>query len=118
MDVVNHKVEEGKKAGVVYEIGCGTCEQCCRGKTPRSAETGVKEHCTHARIGHPELSAVGVHVLEGHKIEWKPKIVEVAGKMRVQWIKETVIQEINKSDKVTLNRDKGVELSPTWLDLV
>ena len=38
---------------------------------------------------------------------------------RVRRIKEAlVIQRMDKNEKVTLNRDKGVELSNMWLDLV
>ena len=61
MEGVKDKEDDGKKAGVVYEIKCGTCDKCYIGETGRSVETRVKEHCAHARNGHPELSASAEH---------------------------------------------------------
>ena len=58
------------------------------------------------------------HVLEGHEVERKATIVEVADMTRVRRIKALVIKRMDKNGKVTLNRDKGVELSNTWLDVV
>ena len=82
-------------------------------------ETRVKEHFALARNGHPELSAVAEHYLEGHEVERKATIVEVADMTRVRRIKEAfVIQRMDKNGKVTLDRDKSVELSNMWLDLV
>ena len=75
-------------------------------------ETRVKEHFALARNGHPELSAVDEHVLEGHEVERKATIVEVADMTRVRRIKEAfVIQRMDKNGKVTMN-------SNMWLDLV
>ena len=119
MEGVMDKVEEGKRAGVVYEIKCGTCNKCYIGETGRSVETRLKEHFALARNGHPELSAAAEHVLEGHEVEWKATIVEVANMTRGRRMKEAlVIQRMDKNGKVTLNRDKGAELSNMWLDLV
>ena len=56
------------------------------------------------------------HVIEAHGVERKPTIVEVADMTRVRRIEEAlVIQRMDKNGKVTLNRDKGVELSNMWL---
>ena len=119
MEGVEDKVEEGKKAGTVCEIKCGTCDKCYIGETRRSVETRVKELFAQARHGHLELSAVAEHAMDGHQIEWKAKIVEVADKMRVRRIKEVLaIQRKDKNGKITLNKYKGVELSNMWLDLV
>ena len=119
MEGVKAKVEEGKTAGVVYEIKCGTCNKRYIGETGRSVETRVKEHFALARNGHPELSAVAEHAIDGPQIEWKAKIVEVADKMRVRRIKEAqAIRRKDKNGKITPNSDKGVELSKMWLDLV
>ena len=72
----------------------------------------VKEHFAQARNGHPELLAVAQHAIDGHQIERKAKIVEVADKTRVRRIKEALaIQRMDKNGKITLNRDNGVELS-------
>ena len=118
MDGVKDKEEEGQRAGVVYEIKCGDCEKCYIGETGRNADIRVKEHRAHARNGHPELSAVAEHALEGHRVEWSPKILALATKTRVRRVKEALfIHERDKKGKVTMNRDKGVELSAMWLDL-
>ena len=45
MEGVKDKVEEGKKAGVVYEIKCGTCDKCYIGETRRSVETCEGAFC-------------------------------------------------------------------------
>ena len=118
MDGVKDKEEKGQKAGVVYEIKCGDCEKCYIGETGRNTDTRVKEQRAHARNGHPELSAVAEHAWEGHTIEWSPKILVSAAKTRVRRVKEAlVIHERDKKGKVTMNRDKGVELSATRLNL-
>ena len=79
----------------------------------------MKEHRAHARNGHPELSVVAEQVWEGHTIEWSPKILALVAKTRVRCVKAAlVIHERDKKGKVTMNRDKGVELSTTWLNLL
>ena len=84
----------------------------------KTSNTRVKEHRAHARNGHPELSAGAEHAWEGHTIEWSPKILASAAKTRVRRLKEAlVIHERDKKGKVTMNRDKVVELSATWLNL-
>ena len=89
------------------------------GETGRSVETRVKEHFAQARNGHPELSALAEHAIDGHKVEWKGEIGEVPNKTRVKRIEEALaIQRKDKKGKITLNRDKCVELSNTWLGLV
>ena len=66
----------------------------------------------------PELTAVADHAWEGHRVEWNPNILVLAAKMRVRQVKEAlIIHERDKKGKVTMNRDKGVELSAMWLDL-
>ena len=109
-------MEEGKKAGVVYEIQCGTCDKCNIGETRKSMETRVKEHFVQARNGHPELSVGADYAIQGYQVKyqvkWKAKIVEVVDKTRVGRIIEALaIHRKDKNGKITLNRDKGVELS-------
>ena len=59
------------------------------------------------------------HVLEGHELAKKAKIVEMADSTEVGSIKEAlIIHSKDKNGEMTLNRDKGVELSSMWLDLV
>ena len=92
----------------MYEIKCGMCK-CYIGETGRSVETRVKEHFALARNGHPELSAGAEFVLQGHEVERKAIIVEVADMTRVRRIKEALaIQRKNKNGKITVNRDKKV----------
>ena len=120
MDGVKDKEEKRQKAGEVYEFKCGDCEKCYIGETGRNADTRVKEHRAHAQNGHPELSAVAEHPWEGHTSEWSPKILASAAKTRVRRVKEALergVREIKKKGKVTMNRDKGVELSAAWLNL-
>ena len=38
VEEVKDKVEEEKKAGIVYGIKCVTCEKCCIGETGRNIE--------------------------------------------------------------------------------
>ena len=77
-----------------------------------------KLHVALARNGHPELSAVAEHVFEGHELDKRAKIVEMADSTLVRRIKTLIIHSKDKNGKMTLNRDKGVELSSMWLDLV
>ena len=116
MEGIEDKVEEGKKTGVVREIKCGTYDKCNIGVTGRSAEMHVKEQF--ARNEH-ELSTVAKHAVEGNEVEFKAKIIEVADKTRVRRIKEALaIQRKDKNGKIMLNRDKNIELTNMWLDLV
>ena len=51
-------------------------------------------------------------------MEWSPKVLALATKARVRRVKEAlIIHEREKKGKVTMNRDKGVELSAMCLDL-
>ena len=44
-----------------------------------------------------------------------PKILALAAKTRVRRVKEAlIIHDRDKKGKVTMNRDKGVELSAMW----
>ena len=42
MEGIKDKEEEGKKAGVVYEIKCNTCNKSYIGETGRNAEIRAK----------------------------------------------------------------------------
>ena len=56
---------------------------------------------------------------EGHELDKRAKIVEMADSTGVRRIKEAlIILSKDKNGKMTMNRDKGVELSSMWLDLV
>ena len=115
---VKDAVEAGKKSGVVYEIECETCDKMYIGETGRSIKKRVKEHRSQAKNGHTELSAVAEHVLEGHCVKWDPKIFASATTTRERRIKEALlIHGKDKLGKITLNRDKGLEVSDISLDL-
>ena len=104
---------------VLSEIVCGSSYKSYIGETGRSVETRVKKHFALARNGHPELSAVAEHVPEGHDLDKKAKIVEMVDSTGIRRIKEAlIIHSKDKNGKMTPNRDKGVELSSMWLDLV
>ena len=119
MNGVKDKVEEGKKAGVVYKILCDTCNKSYIGETGRNMEARAKEHRAHRKNGLPELSAVAQHVLKGHTIDLNPKIIARAEKTSTRQIKEAMLIHKQEKDRKTLwNRDKGLELSTMWLDLI
>ena len=96
------KEEEGKKAGVVYEIICDTCNKSYIGETGQNVETRAKEHRAHAKDGHPELSAVAQHALKGHTINWSPKIIAKAEKTRPRRVKEALLIHKQEKDGKTL----------------
>ena len=105
--------------GVVYAIGCKDCPQVYVGETMRTASQRTKEHKSHARLGHPELSAVAAHQLnEGHAIHWEPSIVARERDSMKRKVREAlVIHQLAKKDR-TMNLDRGSDLSKLWLDLV
>ena len=108
-----------KEPGVVYVLGCKECPKVYVGETSRTATQRMKEHQSHVRNGHPELSAVASHVCNGgHPMHWKPMIVAKERVTIRRRIKEALtISRLNKG-KGTMNLDAGLELSRLWLDLV
>ena len=119
MNGMKDKSEEGKKAGVVYELICYTCNKSYIGETGRNAETRAKEHRAQAKNGHPELSSVVQHALEGHTRDWSPNIKEKVEVTRPRRVKEALlIHKQEKDGKTLLNRDKGLELITLWLEFI
>ena len=115
---VKDAVEAGKRSGVVYEIECETCDRTYIGETGRRVEKRVQEHRSQVKNGLTELLAVVEHVCEGHCVKRDPKILANATRTRERRIKEALlIHGKDKLGKVTLNRDKGLEVSDIWLDL-
>ena len=103
--------------GVVYAVGCITCPDVYVGETLRTAATRIREHKYHANSGHPELSGIAAHVInEGHTVHWEPKIVAKESNTSRRKIREALF--IDKVRKKNMNLDKGLELSPLWLDLL
>ena len=115
---VKDPVDEVNRAGKVYALECNDCEHMYIGETARSSRTRVKEHVPHARNGRTDLSATAEHAWSGHKMNWTPKLLASEKTTKERRVREAL--EIHARSKIapTLNRDKGVELSKLWLDLV
>ena len=111
------KVRE-KKNGVVYEVKCQDCEATYIGETLRSQKKRLSEHRWHAKPGGRfDLSAVAEHaVVASHSITWDRTIVVCREQ---EWhprkMKEALY--INMKDPA-LNKDKGMELSHAWIEVV
>ena len=105
--------------GVVYAIGCKECPQVYIGETKRTAQQRAKEHNAHARLGHPDLSAVAAHCLTtSHAIHWEPMVVVREQSMLKRKVREALaIHQLNRKDQM-MNADRGMSLSKLWLDLV
>ena len=115
---VKDPVDEVNQAGVVYALECNDCERRYLGETGRSLRASVKEHVVHARNGRTDLSAMAEPAWSGHKMNWTPKVLASEKTTKERRVREAL--EIHARSRIapTLNRDKGVELSKLWLDLV
>ena len=115
---VKDLVDKVNRAGVVYALEYNDCEQAYIGETGRSLRTRVKEHVAHARNGRTDLSATAEHAWSGHNMNWTPKVLASEKTMKERRVREAL--EIHARSRIapTLNRDKGVELSKLWLELV
>ena len=103
--------------GVVYQILCKNCPASYIGETCRALGIRVKEHLGHAKRNHPELSPVAEHAIEeDHQIDWEnPRILDHAAKLMPRRVKEALW--ISRTQD-TMNRDRGLELSPMWIELM
>ena len=73
MNRAKDAIPASRVPGVVYAIGCKECPQVYIGETKLTAQQRAKEHNAHARLGHPDLSAVAAHCLTtSHAIHWEP----------------------------------------------
>ena len=115
---VKDPVDEVDRAGIVYALERNDCEHAYMGETGRSLRTRVKEYVAHARNGRTDLSATAEHAWSGHKMNWTPKVLASEKTTKERRVREAL--EIHARSRIapTLNRDKGVELSKLWLDLV
>jgi len=104
------------KTGVVYEIDCNDCQASYIGETLRSIKTRIEEHKRHSRNGRFDLSAVAEHsIFNNHTIDWEgSKIIGREDRWHARKIKEALL--ISKHNP-TMNKDKGTELSLSWLRL-
>ena len=98
---------------------CNTCERTDFWETARSAYIRGKEHPSHARNRHPELSTVAEHAWTDHDIEWMPSVIASCKNNRERKVKEAwLIHDRERKGKMTINRDKGFELSKLLVELV
>ena len=103
--------------GVVYAVGCKTCPNVYIGETARTAATRIREHQYHTRSQHPELSGIAAHVInEGHTVHWEPRVVARETNLQKRKLKEALF--IDKVRNRNMNMDRGLEISPLWLDLL
>ena len=103
------------RTGAVYQIKCSDCDGSYIGETKRSVGTRMKEHLACIRNGHPQLSAAAEHALyNGHRLDPEPAILDTSRGLGARRVKEALwIHNKNPS----MNRDRGLELSPLWLSL-
>ena len=111
-------VDKVDRAGVVYALECNDCERAYVGETGRSLRTSVKEHVAHARNRRTDLSAMVKHAWSGHNMNWTPKVLASKKTTKERRVQEALEIHARSRIALTLNRDKGVELSKLWLDLV
>ena len=111
-------VDEVDRAGVVYALECNACEHMYIGETGRSLRTRVKEYAAHARNRRMDLSATAEHAWSGHNMNWTPKVLASENATKERRVREALEIHARSRIALTLNRDKGVELSKLWLDLV
>ena len=108
--------DQSLKSGVVYELTCNDCDVTYVGETARNLGKRVSEHRAGVCNDHPEVSAAAEHMLSyDHHLDWEhPRIIEKDMSTICRRIKETLAIHT----RTTMNRDKGLELSKLWLNLV
>ena len=73
-DAIAPKEEPGSSS-LHHRLQCD-CAKVYIGETHRTAKQRLREHKSHTRTGHLELSAIADHVHErGHTIHWEPHIL-------------------------------------------
>ena len=104
--------------GTIYAIGCKDCAHVYVGETARTAHQRGEEHKAHFRHGRDRLSAIAAHALEeGHDIHWQPRVIGKEQNPTKRRVKEAIfIDRVRRKGKA-MNQDKGLELSPLWLDI-
>ena len=114
---IKDRIPEEKMKGVVYKVKCNDCQESYVGETLRSMTVRLKEHERHTRFGRVDLSAIAEHArLKDHRIDWSgARIVEVERKWHARKVKEALIIA---RENPALNKDKGMELSLSWLNLM
>ena len=112
------KIEPKEEPGVVYAVGCAECEKVYIGETNRTAKQRIREHRSHTRTGHTELSGIAEHAHNmGHSIYWEPRILAKESNHTKRKVREAMaIHKLGREK--TMNLDCGLELSKLWLDIV
>ena len=103
----------------MYEIKCKDCEKTYIGETARNAGVRAKEHYSHSRNGQLDQSVVAEHAWTGHEIDWASTVITISERNRERKIKKSwLLQGREKAGKELMIRERGVELSTCWLDLL
>ena len=89
------------------------------GETGRTTNTRVKEHKAACRLVNFDRSAVAEHAWkDGHVIEWNEvEVLDKATDERQRRVKEALYIRMAPPG-VRMNRDKGREVSPLWLNAI
>ena len=108
-----------QQRNIVYQVHCTQCEETYIVETSGTLGTTLEEHLGHARTGHPELSALADHaIMKDHRIDWEnPKMLDYEKATVPRKIKEAARIHSQRIDH-RMNKDKGLELSPIWTDLL
>ena len=113
-----HATDPSLKFGVVYELTCNDCDLTCMSMKLLgiSGNAWVNTELACAMII-PEVSAAAEYMLSyDHHLDWEhPRIIE---KTQASTICRRIKEALAIHTRTTMNRDKGLELSKLWLNLV
>ena len=117
-DGIKDKIPVNQQKGVVYSIPCSDCPKKYIGETLRTMEVRLKEHEKHKRMCEIEKSAVAEHAcILDHSIAWKEaKVIDREKSIIGRRVKEAL--HIATAGEGTMNKDKGLEISKLWINLV
>ena len=106
-----------EEPGVMYTVGCITCPEVYIGQTKQTAPTRIREHQSFISSGCLDLSGMSTHVLyTGHRMHWDPMIVAKESHEQRRKIRQVLFTDKIRGKK--MNLDRGLTLSPLWLDLL
>ena len=99
----------------VYSVTCKTCDAKYISETKRAIRIREKEHRDAVRLGQCANSAVAEHVhasVVPHEVDWSSlQVLDRSGRKIERKIREAFH---TYQRKPVMNRDIGVERSPTW----
>ena len=104
---------------IFYQVNCTQCEETYIGETSRTLGNRMNEHLGYALSGHPKLPALADNAIrKDHRIDWEnPKILDHEKATVPRKIKEAARIHSQHIDH-RMNKDKELELSPIWTDLL